>query len=59
MPDHEVSRHTREHRVYLSIGDIAELMSMPAGRLSVRHVDQAPDRDDRVVRVCVVEYLDE
>jgi len=59
MPDHEVARHTREHRIYLSIGDIAAWMKVPAASISVRHVDRAPDRDDRVVRICLLERVDD
>jgi hypothetical protein len=59
MPEHEVSRHTREHRIYLSIDDIAAFAGVPAGCLSVQHVDRAPDRDDRAVRICLLEQVDE
>ena len=38
MPDHEVTRHTREHRLYLSLDDLADLTCIAADGI-VRHDD--------------------
>jgi hypothetical protein len=58
MPEHVVSRHTREHVLYLHLNDIADMMGMPEDApITVRHVDQAPNKPDEVVRICVLEYV--
>ena len=49
---------TRETRLYLSLDDLAAIIGIDAARLSVTHVDRAPDRDDMVVRVCLIETED-
>lgn len=59
MPDHEVTRHTREHRLYLSLDDLADLTGIPADRLGVTTVDRAPDRDEYPVRICILERVDD
>lgn len=58
MPDFEVTRHTKESRLYLTRADLAELSGIPVDRLGVSHVDRAPDRDDALVRVCLLEDCD-
>ena len=46
---------TREVRLYLSVEDVAEIVGVDPARISVSHVDRAPDREDKVVRVCLLE----
>tara|TARA_Y100000590_G_scaffold344918_1_gene394435 strand:- start:382 stop:609 length:228 start_codon:yes stop_codon:yes gene_type:complete len=58
MADHLVTRHTREHRLYLSKDDLADLTGLPADQMFVTTVDKAPDRDDYLVRICLLESLD-
>ena len=46
---------TREVRLYLSVEDVADILGVDPARISVSHVDRAPDREDKVVRVCLLE----
>lgn len=44
--------------LYLHLNDIADMMGMPEDApITVRHVDQAPNKPDEVVRICVLEYV--
>jgi hypothetical protein len=44
--------------LYLHLNDIADMMGMPEDApITVRHVDQAPNKPDEVVRICVLRSL--
>jgi len=48
--------YRREIRVYMSINDLAEIVDVPPELLELTHVDTAPDRDEQVVRICLIEF---
>ena len=45
----------REVRVYLTLDDLGEILDVEPARLSLSHVDRAPDSDTDVVRICLIE----
>jgi hypothetical protein len=48
----------RDVRVYLTLDDLAEILDVEPDRLSISHVDQAPDSKTHVVRICLTEKED-
>jgi hypothetical protein len=60
MPEYSFVRHTKEHRLYLSMGDIAGMLpQVPHGKITVTHVDHAPDLPEQAIRICVRENMKE
>ncbi len=45
----------REVRVYLTLADLGEILDVDPERLSLSHVDRAPDSDTDAVRICLIE----
>ena len=45
----------REVRVYLTLDDLGEILDVEPDRLSLSHVDRAPDSNTDVVRICLIE----
>ena len=55
LPEILVTDHYKIITIYLTKDDLANMVELPMDTISVSHVDRAPNREDAVVRITLMQ----
>jgi len=55
LPEVLVTDHYKTIAIYLTKDDLANMVELPVDTISVSHVDRAPNREDAVVRITLMQ----